>query len=81
VRLFLIKSHIYNLRYIPISLITIYQKIISPLIIPSCRFYPSCSVYAQLAIKRYGILKGGVMTLFRLFKCHPFHPGGYDPVV
>jgi putative membrane protein insertion efficiency factor len=79
--LFLIKSYVYNLRCIPISLISIYQKIISPLITPSCRFYPSCSVYAQLAIERYGIFKGGAMTLVRLSKCHPFHPGGYDPVV
>ncbi|HJX34841.1 MAG TPA: membrane protein insertion efficiency factor YidD [Desulfatiglandales bacterium] len=62
----------------PISIISIYQKMISPLITPSCRFYPSCSVYAQLAIKRYGILRGGIMTLIRLSKCHPFHPGGYD---
>ncbi|MEE9612381.1 MAG: membrane protein insertion efficiency factor YidD [Desulfatiglandales bacterium] len=69
----------YNLRFVPISLIYIYQKIISPFTFPACRFYPSCSTYAGLAIKKYGILKGGAMSLLRIFKCHPFHPGGYDP--
>jgi putative membrane protein insertion efficiency factor len=47
---------------------------------PSCRFYPTCSQYAIDAIKKYGCLKGGYLAIKRIFKCHPFHPGGYDPV-
>jgi putative membrane protein insertion efficiency factor len=66
-------------RYIPIYLIAAYQEVISPLIPPACRFYPSCSTYARQAIERYGVWKGGAMSLIRLCKCHPFHPGGYDP--
>ncbi len=46
---------------------------------PSCRFYPSCSTYARLAIMRFGIFKGVMMSLVRIAKCHPFHEGGYDP--
>ena len=63
-----------------IRLIRSYQKWISPLKAPSCRFYPSCSNYAIEAIKKYGALKGGFMAIKRIFKCHPFHPGGYDPL-
>jgi len=64
-----------------IFLIRIYQKFISPLKKrPSCRFYPTCSQYAIDAISRYGAVKGGLMAFRRLLKCHPFHPGGYDPV-
>ncbi|MEZ4600952.1 MAG: membrane protein insertion efficiency factor YidD [Syntrophotaleaceae bacterium] len=61
-------------------LIVAYQRLISPLLVPSCRYYPSCSQYAFEAITRYGALRGGLMTLCRLLRCHPFHPGGYDPV-
>jgi hypothetical protein len=68
------------LRYIPLGLIFIYQHFISPFTLPACRFYPTCSSYAQLAIRRYGIVKGGAKALIRLSKCHPFHPGGYDPL-
>ncbi|MGD9033713.1 MAG: membrane protein insertion efficiency factor YidD [Desulfobacteraceae bacterium] len=68
------------MRYLPISLIDIYRKVISPFTSPSCRFYPSCSAYARLAFEKYGIWKGGGKSLIRLCKCHPFHPGGYDPV-
>ncbi len=63
-----------------IFIIKLYQKYISPLKRPSCRFYPTCSHYAAESIGKYGALKGGVMALKRIFKCHPFHPGGYDPV-
>ncbi|MBW1886801.1 MAG: membrane protein insertion efficiency factor YidD [Deltaproteobacteria bacterium] len=68
------------MRHLPISLIDIYQKLISPLTFPSCRFFPSCSMYARLAFKKYGIIKGGILSLIRISKCHPFHPGGYDPL-
>ncbi|MBU2549006.1 MAG: membrane protein insertion efficiency factor YidD [Proteobacteria bacterium] len=57
-----------------------YQYAISPLLPPACRFHPSCSQYARLAIERHGPFKGLYLSLIRLLKCHPFHPGGYDPV-
>ncbi len=64
-----------------IAVIRFYQKHISPLKgRASCRFYPTCSQYAIDALKKYGALKGSWMALRRLLKCHPFHPGGYDPV-
>jgi len=63
-----------------IFIIRFYQKIISPLTPPSCRFYPTCSSYGLEAIKRYGAFKGGYLTIKRILKCHPFHPGGIDPV-
>ena len=61
-------------------LITLYQRWVSPLFAPACRFDPSCSQYACEAIERYGALRGCGMACFRLLKCHPFHPGGCDPV-
>jgi putative membrane protein insertion efficiency factor len=61
-------------------LIRLYQLTLSRVLPPSCRFYPTCSQYGYEAIRRYGILKGGWLTVCRLARCHPFHPGGYDPV-
>ncbi|WP_078414111.1 membrane protein insertion efficiency factor YidD [Priestia abyssalis] len=63
-----------------IGLIRIYQKFISPLKPPTCRFYPTCSHYGLEAVKRFGPFKGSWLTIKRLLKCHPFHPGGVDPV-
>lgn len=63
-----------------IILIRFYQIVISPLFAPCCRFYPSCSEYAIVALREYGPLKGSRLALLRLLKCHPFHPGGCDPV-
>jgi putative membrane protein insertion efficiency factor len=60
--------------------IKIYQKIISPWTPKSCRFQPTCSEYSRQAIVKYGALKGGWMGLKRILRCHPFNPGGYDPV-
>lgn len=60
--------------------IRFYQKGISPLFPRTCRFVPSCSQYAAVAVSRYGFLKGGWLALKRLAKCGPWHPGGYDPV-
>ena len=57
-----------------------YQILLSPFLPDSCRFIPSCSHYAYQAILRHGIIKGGGLSLKRLIKCHPFHPGGFDPV-
>lgn len=69
------------MKYIPIFLIKLYRALISPLFPPSCRFYPSCSEYSIEALLKFGVFKGGWMSLKRVGKCHPFHPGGYDPVV
>jgi putative membrane protein insertion efficiency factor len=63
-----------------ITLIHLYHHTLSILLGPCCRFYPSCSAYASVSIQRFGILKGTLLALRRLMKCHPFHPGGYDPV-
>ncbi|MCD7879421.1 MAG: membrane protein insertion efficiency factor YidD [Candidatus Gastranaerophilales bacterium] len=62
-----------------IKLINIYQ-FFSKLTPPVCRFYPTCSEYMKQAIQKYGIIKGGFLGIKRILKCHPFHPGGYDPV-
>lgn len=63
-----------------IAIIRMYQKLISPLFPAKCRFYPTCSAYAEEAIARHGVLRGMGLAVRRLAKCHPWHPGGYDPV-
>ncbi|MBS8265330.1 MULTISPECIES: membrane protein insertion efficiency factor YidD [Mesobacillus] len=63
-----------------IGIIRFYQIVISPLKPPTCRFYPTCSHYGLEAIKRFGPFKGGWLTIVRILKCQPFHPGGMDPV-
>ena len=63
-----------------VIIIQLYQHTLSVLLGPSCRFTPSCSSYALQSIQRFGIVEGVWLTLKRLIKCHPFHPGGYDPV-
>jgi putative membrane protein insertion efficiency factor len=68
------------MRYLVTLLIRIYQWTVSPLLGPRCRFHPSCSNYALQAIQRFGLLHGSWLTLRRLGRCHPWHPGGYDPV-
>jgi len=68
------------MKRVILYMIWLYQKLISPMKPPSCRFYPTCSVYAYQAIDKYGIVKGGCLAISRLLKCHPFHPGGHDPV-
>jgi uncharacterized protein len=65
---------------IMVLLIRGYQKFISPLKPPTCRFAPTCSHYAIEAVRRFGALKGGWLALRRILKCHPFHPGGIDLV-
>ena len=67
-------------KSILLFLIRCYRRFISPLFPPCCRFYPTCSTYAMQAIEKYGALKGGWLALRRILRCHPFHPGGYDPV-
>ena len=68
------------MKYLMMAMIRFYQRVISPGFPPRCRFYPTCSAYALTAIERFGAVKGGWLALRRILKCHPFHPGGYDPV-
>jgi uncharacterized protein len=63
-----------------ISLIKGYRLLISPLLAPTCRFQPTCSQYAMVAIDRFGAIRGTWLAVRRITRCHPFHPGGYDPV-
>lgn len=64
-----------------IFVIRLYQKLISPLLPPSCKYYPSCSAYAVEALETYGLAKGSAMAIWRVLRCNPFSKGGYDPVV
>jgi putative membrane protein insertion efficiency factor len=68
------------LKLVFTTLLRFYKASISPLLPPACRFMPTCSEYALEAVERYGALRGGWMGLRRLLRCHPFHPGGFDPV-
>ncbi|MDR0633395.1 MAG: membrane protein insertion efficiency factor YidD [Azoarcus sp.] len=68
------------LRALFLTLIRGYQLLISPLLGPRCRFYPTCSDYAREAITLHGLRKGGWLALTRILRCHPWHPGGLDPV-
>ena len=71
-------------KLILLAFLRIYQLVISPIFYAlgaRCRFYPSCSVYAQESIRHYGALRGSGRALKRLCKCHPFHPGGFDPPI
>jgi len=68
-------------KLVPLQLLRAYKWALSPLLPPACRYVPTCSEYAEEAIDRYGVLRGGAMTILRLLRCHPFAEGGYDPVV
>lgn len=68
------------MKRVLIVLVRGYARYISPFTAPSCRFFPSCSEYAEEAIRRHGTLRGGWLALGRILRCHPFCPGGYDPV-
>jgi len=68
------------LKKVLLLLIAVYQNIISPLKPPTCRYIPTCSEYARIAIEKYGALRGGWLAFKRILRCHPFHEGGYDPV-
>lgn len=66
------------MRLALVGLIRLYQIVISPLLPPACRFYPSCSQYALIAVRDHGVLRGLWLALARLARCHPWHPGGVD---
>ncbi len=68
------------MKKIAIMLIKGYRLFISPMKPPTCRFMPTCSEYALQAIEKHGTIRGGIMAVRRILRCHPFHPGGYDPV-
>ncbi|MGF7186440.1 hypothetical protein GGQ84_002542 [Desulfitispora alkaliphila] len=68
------------IKRIIVMLIVFYQKGVSPFLSPRCRFYPTCSQYTLEAIEKRGLITGVVLGFLRILKCHPFHPGGYDPV-
>ena len=67
-------------KRILLFLISGYRRLVSPFLRPRCRFYPSCSAYAAEAIGKHGALKGSFLAVRRVLRCHPFHPGGVDPV-
>ena len=68
------------MKKIILLLIKFYQEYISIFLGKNCRFYPTCSAYTYEAIERFGVIKGIFLGIKRIIKCHPFHPGGYDPV-
>ena len=68
-------------KLITLRLLRGYKWAVSPMLAPACRYVPTCSEYAMEAVERYGALRGGWMSLWRLMRCHPFAHGGYDPVL
>lgn len=68
------------MRHVLAFIIRAYQTAISPFVPPACRFHPSCSQYSLEAVEKFGSARGLWLSAVRLLKCHPFHPGGYDPV-
>lgn len=68
------------MKEIGLKLIRLYQQTLSQVLPPSCRFIPTCSQYTHDAILKFGLIKGTWLSVGRLARCHPFHPGGYDPV-
>lgn len=68
------------MRRVFILIIRGYKKLISPLLPPSCRFYPTCSEYSIQAFEKYGVIKGAAKSIWRILRCNPFNKGGYDPI-
>lgn len=69
-----------TVKFLALAMLRFYKRFISPLLPSACRFEPTCSVYMYQAVDKYGVIKGGWMGVKRISRCHPFHPGGYDPV-
>jgi uncharacterized protein len=67
-------------KFVALQLLRAYKWAISPLFPPACRYVPTCSEYAAESVERFGVVRGGLMALIRLLRCHPFARGGYDPV-
>jgi putative membrane protein insertion efficiency factor len=75
------RAHVPWLRRLWTAPVVAYRRFISPLKpVPSCRFHPTCSAYAVEAVHRHGVLRGTLLATWRVLRCHPFHPGGFDPV-
>ncbi|MCL4554183.1 MAG: membrane protein insertion efficiency factor YidD [Actinobacteria bacterium] len=68
------------MKFLIVSIINLYRRFISPLLPPACRFSPTCSGYAVAAIDKYGVIRGSWLSLVRISRCHPWNPGGHDPV-
>lgn len=68
------------MKWLITGLLRLYKRLLSPLLPPSCRYVPTCSEYALEAVERHGAMRGGIMALVRILRCHPFARGGYDPV-
>ena len=73
-------AHLSTGAHLLVGLLLLYRWCLAPLLGPACRFSPSCSTYALAAVQKYGALQGTKLTLVRLAKCHPWHPGGHDPL-
>lgn len=67
-------------KQVILAIIRLYRTFLSPLKPPTCRFIPTCSEYAIQAVEKYGAVKGTILAVKRICRCHPFHPGGYDPI-
>lgn len=63
-----------------IALVRLYKKLLSPMLPPACRFHPTCSAYAEEAVRRHGALRGSALAVRRVLRCHPWNRGGFDPV-
>ena len=68
------------LKGLLVGVVTLYKTFLSPLLPPACRFYPSCSSYAIQALEKHGVINGLWLALRRLIRCHPYNPGGTDPI-
>ena len=68
------------MKRVVLGIIGFYQRFISPLMGSNCRYHPTCSAYTYQAVEKYGVGKGGWMGIKRISRCHPWHPGGFDPV-
>ena len=68
------------MKHLLMSIVRFYRRFLSPVLPPSCRFHPTCSAYALEAVDRHGAMAGTGLVIRRVLRCHPFHPGGFDPV-